>query len=387
MPSLRNRVVPLVLLLTFVVTGCGGASGSGSAAMPFVTAVSDQGAAAPADTTSILKKLKKDVTIGTTVDPKNGDQGPHALSIAQASYGKLTKGQLLVCNFEDKSGKAGNGTTIELFDAKAGSKPTTFIQSTDIKGCNGDALDGGDCLWGTGMTSNLLAEFCSAKLKKTQPITQPIADTDAPPIYEYSPDLIFVGDGAGVVYNHSFGLYGTGKTTAIISGFAANKESGWSALGPSGLAYWCGSPPGSYECRLKHADDLFVADGACNSIVEITHASELLVANEIVVGKGCKTFKCKYKKFSCGQVVKSGSPLNAPFAATMLPNGNLVVANTKGGNTLVELTPEGQVLATKVVDTSKTAGVFALAYGGTNDSNAVLFYTDSNTNTLHELEQ
>jgi hypothetical protein len=39
------------------------------------------------------------------------------------------------------------------------------------------------------------------------------------------------------------------------------------------------------------------------------------------------------------------------------------------------------------VDKSKTAGIFGLAANGKTDSNTVLFYTDTNTNTLHELEQ
>ena len=41
----------------------------------------------PADSTSILKKLKKDVVIGSTVDPTNGDKGPRALSIVKVNYG------------------------------------------------------------------------------------------------------------------------------------------------------------------------------------------------------------------------------------------------------------------------------------------------------------
>ncbi|MFY9665507.1 MAG: hypothetical protein WAK19_13775, partial [Candidatus Cybelea sp.] len=85
--------------------------------------------------------------------------------------------------------------------------------------------------------------------------------------------------------------------------------------------------------------------------------------------------------------VYSGSPLNAPVAAALLPNGNLVVANTKGGNKLVELTPAGRLLATKTIDKSKTAHVFGLLASGTSDSDTVLFYTDTETNTLHELEQ
>ena len=47
----------------------------------------------PADTTSILKKLTKDVVIGSTVDAKNGDQGPRSISIVpDNSHGLLPKG-------------------------------------------------------------------------------------------------------------------------------------------------------------------------------------------------------------------------------------------------------------------------------------------------------
>ena len=100
---------------------------------------------------------------------------------------------------------------------------------------------------------------------------------------------------------------------------------------------------------------MYLADGDCNAIVSIDHASSLLVKDEITVGAGCKSFKCKYPSTTCGKLVKAGSPLNKPFAATILPNGNMVVANT-GNNTLVELMPSGKVLATKVVDKSKDAG-------------------------------
>ena len=91
----------------------------------------DSSAAAPADTTSILKLLKKDVTIGSTVDPTNGDMGPRAVTVVQYDFGKLKKGQLLVCNFENSSGTAGDGTTIEQFDPAPNSKPTTFLQNGD----------------------------------------------------------------------------------------------------------------------------------------------------------------------------------------------------------------------------------------------------------------
>ncbi|MGA8099577.1 MAG: hypothetical protein WB810_13070 [Candidatus Cybelea sp.] len=61
------------------------------------------------------------------------------------------------------------------------------------------------------------------------------------------------------------------------------------------------------------------------------------------------------------------------------------MANTHG-NTLVELTTSGKVLATKVVDKSKNAAIFGLHAIGSNDGNTAIYYTDTNDNSLHELE-
>jgi hypothetical protein len=358
------------------VSACngGGAVPPQAAASQGASAVN---AASPADTTSILKLLKKDVVIGSTVDPKNGDEGPRGISLAATSYGKIKKGQLMVCNFEDSSGGAGNGTTIELLDAAAGSKPATFYQSSDIAGCDGAAITSGDQVYATGFASKDMVWINqSGQGKKTYTNVDPLGDADAPPIYLYSPEYVFTGnDQTGDVGSLSLGSYGTLKFLDVITGFAVNKKSGWSALGPSGFSY------------KKKIDTLYVVDGACNAIVAIKGAGNLLEKGEIVVGKDCKTFKCKYPKSSCGSVVLSGTPLDAPEAEAILPNGNLIVANTAGGNTLVELTPSGQVLDTKVVDTSKTQGIFGLLATGTADNNTALFYTDTNDNSLHELEQ
>jgi hypothetical protein len=346
----------------------------------------------PADTKSILKLLKKDVTIGSTVDPANGDMGPRAVTVVQSTFGKLKKGQALVCNFENSSGTVGDGTTIEQFDPVANSKPTTFFQNRKIEGCDGDAIDGGDDVYATGFTSKVMVLINEkGQLEKTygSPITQPLGDGEAPMLYGYSPELVFVGNAdTGGVDSFSFGGYGSGKGKEVIDGFDVNKGSGGSAMGPSGIAYWCGVLPGSGACPYQKnpPDTLYVADGACNAVVAISHASSLLEKGEITIGSGCTKFTCKFPKTTCATLVKAGSPLDKPVAQTLLPNGNLIVANT-GNNTLVEMTPTGQVLDTKVVDKSKTSGIFGLAATGTKDSNTALFYTDTNTNTLHELER
>jgi hypothetical protein len=167
----------------------------------------------------------------------------------------------------------------------------------------------------------------------------------------------------------------------VISGFAVNKGSGWSALGPSGIQY------NATKIGTKCNDTLYIVDGVDNTVVAVSTASNLLEKNEIVVEPVGKKFKCAHAKYTCATLVYSGSPLNAPVAQALLHNGNLIVANTKGGNTLVELTPTGKVLATKTIDTNKTADIFGLLAEGTDDSNTVLFYTDTSTDTLRELEQ
>ena len=104
-------------LVTFSACGGGGAAPNGAAlsTLPSFQGASASADARPFDSTSILKKLVKDVTIGSTVDPSNGDRGPRAISVVMTSYGELKKNQILVCNFDNSKGGVGKGTTIEKF--------------------------------------------------------------------------------------------------------------------------------------------------------------------------------------------------------------------------------------------------------------------------------
>lgn len=348
-------------------------------------ASNDSSAGDNVDTTSILKKLKKNVTIGSTVDPTNGDQGPRGLAWVAAGSGALSKGQLVFCDFEDKSGAAGKGMSVPKLDSKAGSKPATFVQNVKSAGCADDSLSpASDDTYTAGFASHVIAQYKpTGKLGKTwgKPLVNPLSVVDAACVggfsyCGYSAEPIFASDATtGAIVVFSANGYGIRKPTAVITGFAVNKKSGWSALGPSGLAF-----------NSKQKGTLYAVDGVDNTVVSFFHASELLAPNEIEVLEGGKTFKCKYKKTTCGTLVHAGTPLNAPVAMTRLPNGNLVAANSVGGNMLVEMTPTGKILATKLVDKNKTAGIFGLRAVGKTDSDTVLYYTDRNDNSVHELE-
>jgi hypothetical protein len=330
------------------------------------------------DTTPILNRLTKDIEIGSTVDSRNGDKGPRSLYIApcDCAGGRLAQNQLVVCNFDDKTGTAGNGTTIEALNPKPKSKPLRFAQAGAIKGCDGDAITSINNVYATGLTSGETVHFTKkgANFGSIKGAAAPFSDVDVLPREFFSPEYVFEGTTGGGIVNLSVGFHGNGRAVQVVKGFAVNKGS-TEVLAPSGLQY------------DRSLDTLYVVDGASNTIVALSHASELTGKNVIVVNPGGTTFKCKYPDVSCASLVLAGKPLQAPIAATLLPNGNLIVANTEGrANKLVELTPTGQILDSKVVDSSKTQGVFGLAAAGTNDADTVVFYTDANTNTVQELE-
>lgn len=390
----NTRVALLAAVTLVTASACGGNGAVPSASQNAANAALSQTAAGiqslgiePQDTTSILKKLKKNVVIGSTVDATNGDKGPRGFSVVAAGEGKLKKNQIVICNFADKSGTAGNGTTIELLNSTPGSKPTRFVQSTKIEGCADAAISpASDYVYASGFTSGHEVQITpNGVIKKSwgTPLVTPIGGIDGAcpggPSCLYSSEYIYVADSTiGGIVSFSVNGYGNKKETEVIDGFDVNKKSGWTALGPTSIAY-----------NFKNNGTLYAIDGVDSTVISFNNASELLVPDEITVNKGGKTFKCKYPKSTCGKLILAGSPLNAPVAIAKLPNGNLVVANSAGSspNTLVELTPAGDVLDTKVVDTGKTAGIFGLYAIGKTDSDTALYYTDTNDNNLHELEQ
>src|ERR1700688_2984288 len=86
----RCMFFPKNITLPLLLSACGGnsvpASQTGARGASAANTLSPIGDVSPADTTSILKKLTKTVVIGSTVDPKNGDTGPHSVSIVKKTF-------------------------------------------------------------------------------------------------------------------------------------------------------------------------------------------------------------------------------------------------------------------------------------------------------------
>ncbi len=89
-----------------------------------------------------LETVKKHATLSSTV-PDDGDQNPYAVVVAPVSAGRITKGDVLVDNFNDLSNLQGRGTTIIAYSPATGQ--TRLVAKL--------ARDAGACTGGIGLTT------------------------------------------------------------------------------------------------------------------------------------------------------------------------------------------------------------------------------------------
>ena len=89
-----------------------------------------------------LETVRKHATLSSTV-PDDGDQNPYAVVVAPVSAGRITKGDVLVDNFNDLSNLQGRGTTIIAYSPATGQ--TRLVAKL--------ARDAGACPGGIGLTT------------------------------------------------------------------------------------------------------------------------------------------------------------------------------------------------------------------------------------------
>jgi hypothetical protein len=310
-------------------------------------------------------------TIGSTVDPVNGDQNPYGLAIAPASAGLLSAGDLVICNFNDSANVQGNGTTIEILSPTPGSTPTRMVQDPNLKGCAALAIAANDAPWAAAYSSNL-APFYSdtgalVSTLSAGPWAGPWGEAFAPAFGATGePTFITSNATSGTIVRVNFA--GTAFTT-VATGFTLNGGAvPGNILGASGLTYDATN------------DTLFVVDSNTNRVVAFAGYSTL-GANAIVV-EADGSFSGP--SAASASVLYSGAPLNAPISAAQLFNGDLVVGNT-GDNLLVEISPAGTVVATQNLDTGAAGALFGIVATGTDAASTKIYFNDDNDNTVKVL--
>jgi hypothetical protein len=312
----------------------------------------------------------KVTTIGSTVDPTNGDQNPYGLSIAPITAGKMTAGDLIICNFNDSANVQGNGTTIEILHPTPGSAPTRFVQDPNLKGCAAIVPDGEDNPWAAAFSSNL-APFYSA--------TGALVSTLSKGPWDGPWGEIFVTPPTGAPYyvtsnakNGSLVNVNHPGTTFVttVTGFSINAGAVPGTIyALSGLTYDAAN------------DTLYVVDSNLNRVVAFAKYSSL-TAGAITVGADGDF---SGPSASSASVVFSGAPLEQPISAALLFNGDLVVGNTggtTGQNLLVEISPAGKVVATQNLDSGAAGALFGIVAAGTNAADAKIYFNDDNDNTV-----
>jgi hypothetical protein len=375
--SLRARAA-IVLILPLVASACSGAHYAPSAPTTDVEQMSSDARVQPDAGASVLKLLKKQVVIGSTIDPRFKQLNPYGLAVAPSTAGAFTAGDLVVCNFNAKTNVQGTGFTIVGLHPNPGSKPVLVAADKQtLLGCNALALAPGNFIWAAAFASNSNPILDSnGKLVENitgKPLDRPFGQIYAPAQTAKAGAAFYesnAGDGTIVRFNLS-----NSTADVIAKGFKVNHGKPGGILGPSGLAY-----------DFKR-DTLYVVDGANNTLVALSKVSTI-PAGGVTVEKGGMTFSGP--SAGLARLVYSGAPLNASISSALLFNGNLVIGNTgnpNGTNLMVEISSEGKLLDTLNVDKGPSGSIFGMVATGNSAADTKVYFNDDNDNNLQVLEK
>jgi hypothetical protein len=393
MTSGSMTVVPTAAGSYTYTLSCTGAGGTKAGSVSVTVTPNLLAALAPTGTA---------LTVGSTIDPTLGETNPYGLTIAPATSGLITKGDLVVCNFNDGAGVEGNGTTIiGLHPGATPAAPYRIAQSADLMGCNALTMLPDDSISAAGWSSNK-----NPLVSATGTIGAPFAaDTFADPWGEAfvaangtQPAALYVSNAPD-----NNGVVGTGGTIDRISLDANNAQTSFTEI-LSGLC--AGGAPGSifgpagltYDASI---DTLYVVDTASASVIAIAGVSSVPKDGIVADGQCSATTPTPVPTFSgpsmaSAKVIAHGAPLFTPISAALLKNGDLVVGNGDIGaqptsttnNRLIEISPVlpgGFVGQPVQVDAGGPGALFGLAATVNDQGNQIIYFNDDNANAVMQL--
>jgi hypothetical protein len=351
-------------------------------AVASVTAVSSAAAAYGAVATGGIGTAP-DKTVASVIAP-GGDRDPFGIAVVPLTMGKLTAGNLLVAEFGDRRGTAGAGTTILQVNPATG-RTSVFFRGGPVAGPVGVAINpANDGVWvgdygraASGTAANDLLILPNGKLKAvyTDATTHGVASLVGVwgqgvsasggkiSFYYGEAGNASTGTGGGDVVRltpHPKGPVNGQPVNATYARIAAGQGetprggNAATAAGPQGFAF--GADGTLYE-----------TNDADNTLYAIPHAATAQLPVP-------------------ARIVYRGHALQSPENVVIDPrNGDLLVVNAND-NRLVVITSGGKLVATRDLAAHQPAGaLFGLAIGTNAAGDLVLYYTNSNTSTLHEL--
>lgn len=376
------KVTPVLLsLVALAVAGCGSSSSS-------TTSSSSTAATTQTPRAAFIAPLTTAGTLGSTV-PANGDVNPYGLVIVPASVGKLSAGDLLVSNFNDKENNQGTGTTIDQLTSAGKSTLFATVNAKALPGaCPGgvglttalNVLPGGYVIVGSLPTTNgksATAQYgCLIVLDSNGHVVKTIANAniqgpwDSTAVSEGAKTTLFVSNalnggaakGIHTIDNSTVVRIvlesGEGQAPKVVSEQVIAKGIPWVdsatalVIGPTGVG-------------LASDGTLYVADTLANRITAIPQA----MTRTTPAPAG-------------GTTVTEGEHLKEPLGLVIAPNGDIITSNAGDGN-IVETNPDGKQVGVQTADTKTGAGSLfglAVAPGGNG-----VYYVDDGENTLNLL--
>jgi hypothetical protein len=322
------------------------------------------------------------------------DGNPYGLAIAPATTGLITKGDLIVCNFNNSPGDGnaqGAGTTIVGLHPVAGSTPYRIAQSADLQGCDALALLPDDSISAAAFQANQNALVTAAGVVNTPFST----DTFAQPWGEAyvaasgsNPAALYISNFNGSIDRIT--LNGDAQTafTQIASGFCGSGVAG-AVYAPSGL---------TYDASI---DTLYIVDTSSNSVVAFAGVSSI-GADGVVVNGQCQSVSAPPTpaptftgpSATSARVVATGGSFFTPLSAALLANGDLIVADadvnigTQTPNLVFEISPVlpgGFVGPPVQLDTGASGAWFGLVATVDAQMNQIVYFNDDNNTAVMEL--
>ncbi len=345
---------------------------------------------ASASGSAFIGSLNTISTIASTV-PGNGDINPYGVAVIPRTVGALTRGNILVSNFNNSNNLQGTGTTI--VQITPGGQRHLFAQ------IHAGSLPGA-CPGGVGLTTALVVLRQDWVIVGSLPTSDGMAATaeagclivldsqghvaetisghmingpwDMTALDGGNWAALFVTNVLNSTVAGSPNVVSRGTVvrlllsvgsqqdkddlprvlaqTVIGSGFEERTDPAALVIGPTGVG-------------LSRDGTLYVADTLANRIAAIPNAL--------------------FRRASAGtgHTVSANGSLNGPLGLAIAPNGDILTANANDGN-LVETTPAGAQVATKTVDAAGAGTLFGLAV--TSSARGV-YFVDDGTNTLNLL--
>ncbi len=400
MTSGSTTVVPTAAGNYTYTLSCTGTGGTKSASASVTVTTNLLNALAPPAGTAIATVG----LTGSTTDPTQG-YNPYGLVVAPATAGLITKGDLVVCNF-NAGGNPNQGTGMNIVGLHplAGSTPSTpypIASSPDLLGCNALTMLPDDSISAAAWASNL-NPLVSATGTVGTPFASDtfndpwgeafVAATATQPAALYvsnAPDNNGVVAVGGTIDRISLDANGAQTSfTEIATGFCSGGAPG-AIFGPAGLTY----DPAS--------DTLYVVDTSSASVIALAGVSAIPKDGVVVNGKCAATTPTPVPTFSgpsmaSARVIAQGSPLNTPLSAALLKNGDLVVGNADIGapgpsattNLLIEVSPVlpgGFVGQPLQIDTTAPGAIFGIAATVDAAGNQIIYFNNDNNNAVMQL--